>query len=176
MRKYLLILCLIGLTTGCAIPPDPEYYVQAKFDKKAAQKMLKPGNNTIKGEGFLRQRSGQVIKCSGYEVSLIPATDYASERMIQLYESDEKGYNPVINARRYNFIPDEKEYYDLGKTTVCNADGKFEFKNVADGTFYVITPVLWESFYEKYTRFEGGSLMQKVKVKNGETKEVIMTK
>ena len=182
MKKIFFISCLFSILTGCY--SIPTYNINAKFNEKEAEELLKPGKNTIKGEAFLRQLGGNVITCAGYNVYLIPATDYAQERMSVLYNSKEGGFNPVIHmipftdmssvksTNTYNFIPDETKYHQLNKSTICNADGQFEFLNIADGTFYITTTVFW---IDLQNRPNGGALSKKITISNGKKQEIILT-
>ena len=166
--KKIALISLALLLTACQAPT---YNIVAPFNEKEAEVALKKGNNTIKGEAFLRQAGGRVVTCAGYEVSLTPVTAYATERIMALYGTAEKGQNILgWQARNYNFVPNEPRYFELRKTTVCNSTGYFEFKNIKDGSYYLVTSVLWTNGQA----WQGGSLMQKVSVKDGETVEVIL--
>lgn len=155
----------------CAQVPIPTYIIIEPFNEKQAENALKKGNNTIKGEAFLRQAGGAVVTCAGNEVSLIPVTAYATERIMALYGSTEKGRNPVgWRAKNYNFIPNEQRYFELMKNTICNSTGHFEFKDIKDRSYYLTTSVHWTNGQSG----QGGHLMQKVSVKGGETTEIIL--
>ena len=172
MKKIFFTLICLGLT-ACQIPTKlPIHNMQNQFDIKQAETLMKKGKNTIIGNSFLRQRGGQIVTCAGYQVELIPATTYAEERMFYLYTNTENGIN---NSSAYEFIPDSSEYYKLQRETICDSSGHFKFDNIADGTFFIITRVMWEIPRGHFIQQNGGYLLKKVTVKNGETKEIIIT-
>jgi len=80
-------------------------------------------------------------------------------------------------GRYIKFVPDPVEYRILNKKTVCDAQGDFVFKEVSDGVFYVTTIVSWivPKVHGSGTETHGGSLMQRVTVSGGETKEIVLS-
>jgi hypothetical protein len=172
MKKLLLILMTV--LAGCAAPPLVK--INAPFDAKQASIINQVGNNTISGSALVRQAGGGTVTCAGSEVSLTPVTAYASERIMYLYKNTEKGYN---NSVRGNFDPDLPEYITLTKKTICNAQGFFTFKNIADGQYFVVTQIRWETseYYPSVGRIsspQGGYLMRKVTVQGGVTEEIVL--
>lgn len=170
--KRFTILAIFILLAGCGAP---NYNITQAFNEKEAEDALRKGNNTIQGEAFLRQQGGGIVTCAGSEVILLPATAYATEMMNALYLSTEKGYNTFFPLRRkvYNFVPNEPRYPELTKRTLCSSTGHFKFKDIKDGSYYIITTINWKVAGNDYW-YEGGDLMQKVSVKNGETAEITM--
>lgn len=169
MRTLVTLLALI--VTGCtpAQPPViPRYDVKAAWDEEHARSLLEPGSNNIKGDAFLRQQGGGVVTCAGLEVILLPATEYARERIRELYNSNDRGLNSSV---QYDFHPNPYEYSELRRTTLCNSQGNFEFAEVADGQYFVITTVQWQVANTQM----GGSLMHYVAVGGGVTKSLVMT-
>lgn len=172
MKRILFSVFMMSLLSACQMY-TPEHVMKNEFDIEQARNLMKSGNNKIIGNAFFRQQGGGVVTCAGNTVTLIPATNYAEERMSYLYNSKEKGLNPVHYGdnllREYKFVPDSTNYHALMKETVCDSSGIFKFNNIADGSFFITVAVDWRAQYTN-----GGVLMQKVAVKNGETKEVIM--
>jgi len=134
--------------------------------------MLEQGENTIKGSALIRQRGGGVVTCAGCEVVLIPATDYARERIRTIYGNEIKGYNTAgFGRKQVKFDSSEPEYFQLMKKTIGDAQGYFSFPNIKDGDYFVVTYIAWkvnDYFYE------GGNLMQYVVVSGGGTKEIVL--
>lgn len=173
MKRMITLLVTILCLGGCQMYA-PEQIMKNEFNADQAKNLIKSGNNKIIGNAFFRQAGGGVVTCAGNTVTLIPATAYAEERMSYLYNDKEKGVNPIYGARgellrKYKFIPDSADYHNLIKETVCDSSGIFKFNNIADGSFFITVAVDWQVQYSN-----GGILMQKVTVRNGETKEVIM--
>ena len=130
--------------------------------------MLRPGTNTIKGSGLIRQQGGGVVTCAGNEVVLIPATAYSTERMKAIYPSAEGGLTVLGEIR---FEPNPPEYRTTVRTTKCDAQGSFVYDRVADGKFFVVSSVVW---YVRDIR-QGGNMMKSVTLSGGETKTVVLS-
>lgn len=166
MQRLFTVCCLLVLT-ACATPPM-DFHVQSPFNPAVAARMLADGTNTIKGSAVMRQRGGGVVTCAGGVVTLVPATDYAIERMSAIYG----GANIITRRHNRTFIPDPPEYDTMVKTTHCDAQGFFKFERLADGDFFVITVVAWQ--VQRY-QVEGGALMRRVAVQGGRTAEIVLT-
>lgn len=171
MKKSCLVamLCMtIFLLSGCADDMIQRVNLVSTFNAQQAESMLHDGDNTITGNAFMRQQGGGVITCAGSEVSLTPETAYATERIVHIYG------NPNEGAARKGiiFYPDDPNYMRLMKTTKCDSQGNFIFENVADGSFYITTVVGW---VDGQNNTQGGSLMKRVDVKDGQSMKVIMS-
>ena len=145
-----------------------QHTISVPFDRNQAAALMLEGSNTIKGNAFMRQNGGGVVSCAGATVMLIPATAYADERTGALYGKGDAG----VTRKNIQFQPDYAEYRTLTKTTTCDSSGNFEFSNVADGDFFVVTKVEW--IVGTYNR-QGGGLMHKVKVRNKQTVRLILS-
>lgn len=159
---------------GCAGVPGPvvtlpAVTIAAPFDRDQAAAGLARGTNTITGNAFMRQQGGGVVTCAGFEVSLVPATRYATQRFQILYGNDQAGSNPGRNIR---FDPDPPEYYTLARMTKCDAQGNFRFDEVADGDYLAQTSVGWMVA----GRRQGGNLFQRVHVSGGRTERLVLTR
>jgi hypothetical protein len=167
-KQTAIIAALLVVLTGCA---THKYTPKAKFDEAATQDLLKDGPNSIKGSALIRQGGGGVVTCAGQEALLAPATAYQQERMFALYGNFYSGYNPAFGGRQVEFQGEDPGYKYLIKRTTCDAQGSFKFEKIADGDFYVVAVVLWKT--DPYF-YQGGTLMQRVTVKGGETKEIVL--
>ena len=173
MFKKMVFCGVVLALGGCAVQ---KFTPTSKFDEGVAKKMLVDGSNTIKGSAFMRQAGGGVVTCAGSSVYLIPATDYAAERLNFIY-------TPPLNDVSASFSPlysfknieseSSEAYVKNTKQTICDQAGNFEFKNIANGEFYVQSGVVWQ--VGQYFK-EGGGLAKKVSVKDGETKTVLMSR
>jgi hypothetical protein len=168
MKKLVVIGLSVLALAGCRGPATLE--PMTDFDANAASIINKKGSGTVSGQAFLKQAGGGVVTCAGNEVALIPATDYATQRLRMIFGSSDYGYKDqftqdVTKAKNGS-------YYEMRRYAVCDAQGNFVFKEVASGTYYLMTSVLWS--VTQY-RNAGGSLMHKVEVKNGRNSEVLMT-
>lgn len=162
------VLAVVLLIVAGCVPPPETVHLESEFDAERAKRLIEPGSNTIKGRAFLRTANGDVVHCGGYEVRLIPKTQYATERMAHLFRSVQDGFN---RDRRFQFSPEYKGYRRYTRSTICDNRGQFTFENVADGEFYLVTDIVWFSNRLR----NGGSLMKRVTVSGTETVEVILS-
>ena len=164
--KYTLTAILMLLIVGCNATQPYIYKTIGIYDSSEVEWSKLSGNSKIFGSGFLRQSGGGVVSCAGNEVSLIPASSYANERLNYLFGNLQKGYNP-------NRYIDEasSSYLDDMRVTICDVDGKFEFNDIPSGVYYVTTRVEWMVGNSG----QGGSLMQKVEIGQNESRRVVLT-
>jgi hypothetical protein len=166
MKTKLLLIYLATLVlTACA--PMEIKKLNSYFDANQAAFINKTGKNTITGSALIRQQGGGTVTCAGVPVILIPVTAYSSERMTAIYGNTNKGARFRGNIK---FEPESAEYQSYMKNTLCNAQGFFTFKNLADGEYFVTTKITWTISDMP----QGGVLMQRVTVKNGETADIVL--
>lgn len=162
------LLLIILFLTGCLSQPIKTVYIESPFNSDVAESLLEEGDNKIEGSALIRQVGGGVVSCAGRNVYLIPKTEYLTERINHLYGNEIKGYN---SSNNFNFSPESEEFRNLKKVALCDVQGYFEFDNVADGDFYIVSSIVWR--VSKYKN-EGGSLFTQVSIKNGETKNIVL--
>lgn len=165
--KILSAVFLVGLMTGCATPKPVQ--LTANFNTQEASELIKPGVNILSGSALIRQNGGGVVTCAGLPIQLIPKTAYAAERIKAIYGNTLRGYSPVMSQLK--FTPDYPEYLQLSRQTLCDAQGNFEFGDVADGDFFVISAIVWQ--VGNYP--QGGALMQAISVRNGDSKQLVLS-
>lgn len=178
MRRSIVpcMALLLGLM-GC-VPAPKIIMLKSQFDLEQHTRLLQPGTNKITGSALIRQQGGGVVSCAGLAVSLIPATEYATERVIHLYGSNQKGFRSTTDAlpptgSPIKFEPDDPDYTKSRPSVICDALGMFEFDDIADGAFYVVTSIVWSA--GQYGNQQGGSLMQHVVLAGGETKRIVLS-
>ena len=161
--------CVLALA-GCATPPPPPTYVHP-FNPDEVAFIHNEGTNTIKGSGFLRQRNGGVVKCSGEPVWLIPEGAYSRERIGSMA--------PYVSAVMVKSDP--PLMWQHVRKQSCDVDGRFRFDNVPRGSFYVVSSVFWEvsspgAFFGPKLRTHGGTMIRRVSFdSDDETKEVTLS-
>lgn len=163
----LAVITLVGCATSLA-PSLPTYEISAPFNSEEAFRLTKEGNNTIKGNAFMRQKGGGVVTCAGQTVYLVPATEYARQRFLALYDTIESGVNAA--RKNYRFVPDPPEYYSIARTTKCDSQGNFSFERTADGEFFITVLVSWSVGNSA----QGGNMMHRVSVRGGQTLSIVM--
>jgi hypothetical protein len=156
---FAFITFSVLLLMGCAIRQPVE--MQTKFDYAAHKPYTQPGSNSIKGQGFLRQKGGGVITCAGSPVYLMPGTSFFGEAINHL----RTGKDPQVAAKL------DPAYRFMIKQSQCDAQGNFSFAQLPTGAWFVMTEVKWTVGYAQ----QGGALMQPVIVANGEIVQVLLT-
>ena len=167
MKKFIYIYTLVALS-GCTSTVVKK--IDVEFNAAQADKMLAPGGNSIKGSALIRQNNGGVITCAGKEVFLIPATDYARERITAVYGNSVQGYSSIKSAQ-IKFEKEDPLYKQKMKKTLCDAQGFFKFDSISDGEFYVATIITWR--VNEYFS-DGGGLMKNIVLKNNSNLEIVM--
>ena len=175
--KSVILAALLATLSGCTPPKTIPFSTTTEFDSAGAKAMLGEGKNSLRGSAVMRQRDGSVVTCAGTEVRLVPSTAYTDERMLALYGNIEAGFNPAYWGETELKVKKEiPEYHQIFKQTTCDAQGFFKFNNLVDGSFYVISTMTWEVGSGIQIRIiDGGTLMQRVTVKGGESKEIVLT-
>lgn len=176
-KQFAIIAALLLVLTGCTSPKTIPFSTTTKFDSTKAKAMLGEGENSLRGSVVMKKRDGSVVTCAGNEVKLVPSTAYTDERMFALYGNIEAGFNPAYWGEKKLKVKKEiPEYHQIFKQTTCDAQGFFKFNNLVDGSFYVISTVTWEEGSGIQIRIiDGGTLMQRVTLKGGESKEIVLT-
>lgn len=167
LSLYLLAAVCVALV-GCA--SKNTIVLNSTFNPEEAQRMLQPGINTISGSALIRQNGGGVVNCAGLPVRLIPKTAYALERFRAIYGNTFRGYR-AASSLGFIFSPDYPAYQQHTRHTLCDAQGHFTFKDVADGDYLITTTIVWQVA----NSIQGGALMQAVSVHNGDSQEVVLS-
>lgn len=173
MRNALSIVVTLGLS-GCAIVAPTEVPTTSAFDVDEAHQMMRRGHAIIEGSALIRQNGGGVVTCAGGTVNAIPATRYAQERMLIIYGNDTKAFRQFSLAAGQKKPPEAPAtYLAEQRTTVCDAQGFFQFRDLAAGTYYVVTEIRWSTG----NRFlpEGGYLMQKVTISETDMTRIVLS-
>jgi len=171
MKKIILSVLLLMLAS-CAT--QQQYTIQTPFDEAEMLRLLQPGKNTIKGSALIRQNNGGVVTCAGNQAVLTPITSYSAERINHVYRNTDKGFWQIILMPKSVYTNENPRYLEIAKKTTCDAQGFFKFENVGDGNYFVTTAVIWNTGGNSVTK-EGGFLMLRVNVKDGETKEIVLS-
>lgn len=165
------------LTLG-ACASTPPIQLQNTFKQSDFAWAKAAGNNTITGSAVLRTVGGEVRSCGGFEVDLIPAVQYSAERMAHLYGNAQRGYQPVptLFQSTVTFANDPIDYQLVGRKSACDAQGNFEFRDLPDGGYFVVVPIVWSVPTGAYSSEpQGGRLMRRVDVAGGKTERVVLT-
>lgn len=163
MNRMAGAVALIGIAlAGCQQRPP----ATVSFSAEEAAFIKKPGHGTITGHAFRTRSLGQVVNAAGQVVRLVPATGFARERFRNFY-----GVAKFVPHRGY---PREDKvdpaYEEHTRTTKAGANGRFTFENVAPGSYFVTTQVIWGA--EDALFREGGSVYDSVSLTGKEAEPV----
>ena len=125
----------------------------------------KTGTATVRGQAFLTTKGGDVKVAAGKRVLLNPVTSYS----LEWYE---RSYVP---SRRIEEADPKLEAYI--RTQIADGNGRFAFKNVPTGEYFITTTITWEvpTGYQGTVQVEGGLVAKRIKVNAGEEVEVVVT-
>lgn len=128
--------------------------------------------NVITGQAFSTQRGGTVVTCAGNAVEMHPATEYFNDIFEIVSNSN---LRPA-----YDFSSEEQKFL---KTSQCDAQGNFEFRDVPAGKWVITVNVSWDVGFTRYNGLyyytdmqkQGGYLSKEVTVKDGEVNKFIIS-
>lgn len=161
IAKWLAVAAVTILVAGCVSAPE----IKSTFDPAEAEIINKTGPAKISGQAFLRRNDGVVVYAAGSDVTLIPASVYARERIAALYRGGK------INSSVPDPTTTDPRYLQMVRKAKADGEGRFEFAGVADGSFYVVTSVFWMAGDLR----QGGGLQELVTVANGQSVNLVMT-
>lgn len=174
MRKWLGLVLLMGVPVGCATEPSypvATHPVAARppslFNANYAHYILERGPNTIEGKAAVRYEDGGLASCAGDAATLVPDTAYTRARLNRLY-GGRRDFAPISTAPR---LPRDPQYETYVRHAPCDAEGRFRFDQVADGTYVVVAALRQPG----ESRSEGVSVRQAVGVRGGETRDILLT-
>ena len=160
-------LSLAALLVGCAVPfQNPQAPARRMpFPEAEYLALPKTGTATVRGQAFLTTKGGDVKVAAGKRVLLNPVTSYS----LEWYE---RSYVP---RRRIEEADPKLEAYI--RTQIADGNGRFVFKNVPTGEYFIITTITWEvpTGYQGGVQVEGGMVAKRIKVNAGEEVEAIVT-
>jgi len=168
MRRSVVLVTVALCGCGCEITTPKVARIpwrQAEYDALA-----KTGTGILRGQAFLKTRGGDVKTAAGNPVSLDPVTS-SSRQWYEVVILQNKELEPADDATKAHIL----EYKRL---TTADADGRFEFKNVPPGDYFLSTQVIWEAptGYQGSLVKQGGPIVKQITVNDGEEQQVILTR
>ena len=163
--RVVIVIVLGLLYSGCAVRQPvlrQPVQMQTAFDPLEHNAYVEPGENSIKGQGFLRQQGGGVVTCAGSQVMMMPATSIFREAISHIRAGKKSEIAEKID-------PSLKPI--LLKLGQCDAQGNFSFEKLPSGAWFVLTEVSWVVGNFR----QGGTLMREVDLSNDETVQVLLT-
>lgn len=135
------------------------------FPEKEYLALPKTGNATVRGQAFLTTKGGDVKVAAGKRVLLNPVTLYS----LEWYEMS------YVPSRRMEEADPKLDPYI--RTEIADGSGRFAFKNVPAGEYFITTTITWEvpTGYPGGVQVEGGVVAKRIKVNAGEQVEAVVT-
>lgn len=168
VNGFLVAASAAALLSACVVPPPAprEVVPRMAFPQAEYDALPKTGTGVVKGQAFMKTRGGDVKTAAGNPVVLNPVTSYSREWY-------SKAYMTMMNLD----APDSRQEAYLRRKT-ADASGRFTFENVPPGEYYVTTAVTWQAptGYKFAMQEQGGMLVEKIVVRNGETVDLVMTR
>lgn len=152
-------LFIASCATTPSVIPMKETFNPSEFAWSTAK-----GNSTIVGQAFIKTRSGDVKLAAGNIVRLVPVNAYTTELRVRR----------TINGEKVGAVDPRLEQYN--RTTVADAGGNFEFKELPAGSWYVSCAITWEAANQGDMQQAGGIAYGTATVAKGETKKVVVTR
>ena len=150
-------------------PSAPEGETPARFDPEEVAYFYEAGPASIDGQAVMRRDDGAVQPCQG-AVTLKPGGAFSEQHMRETWGNAESA-NHNINAHEAIIVTPELEaYFEVKRHTTCDAEGRFRFEGLANGDYFVLTTVQW--WDGEY--LQGGQLMRRVRIRNGQSQQILM--
>lgn len=136
-------LALAAAAAACApsapAPVGPQPIV---FSTEAFAWSAVTGTAAIEGR-VAYAGGGRSWRCAG-SVGLTPETPWTRQRFMTLYGSAERAALPAAVIRARTVAEASADYQAYVRSTSCDAQGRFEFRDLPDGDWFVIAPVTAE--------------------------------
>ncbi len=171
-KKAVIALLVIGSLSGCVLPyrqVAQKTFTPLPFDQAEYDRLPKTGTGVVRGRIVGRSANGDVKNGSG-AVYLIPLTKYRRQ-----------WYYEAFVGNKLAAKPEDPRYYGYDRLRMADFDGRFEFKDVPPGPYYVVSIIEWkEESTDRKLRHRGVTNTKREKagleimVQNDAVKEVLL--
>ncbi len=166
MKLYSLLLILCTACAPLVIQPvvDPNAPVPyPPFPQAEYEALPKTGTGSISGQAFVVDPWGNVKVAAGQHVALIPHTSYSAIWFSNFLLFQRTGVSGGFTDSRMS---------NYGDDTFADAEGRFKFKSVPVGVYYVRSGVWWK---DSAGILRGTDFVRMIRVKEGEEVELVLT-
>lgn len=169
MRVHLGVIATALALSACSWQ-DNRWLPREVFNPADVAWSQAPGPNTISGQALYTSLAGDMRVCANQTVRLVPASAYARQRFLELYGSDVSGLSNGKSFGPYGPDRSDPRYLTSARSTTCDAAGNFKFDGVANGTYYVLSTMVWSA--NNPVDSPGSASFKRVQVKDGQTVEI----
>jgi hypothetical protein len=148
-------LGVLGVLLGSSAYAFEPVQLNNRFDLEEVKWIKEAGNASLKGKAFLKLENGEYKGCAGFNIELLPITQYSSERINKTYGNNQQG-QILLKDNPPKFTPDAKEYHDMVIKTQCNDSNEFSFSQIKPGDYY------------------GGAVMKRVHIKEKMSSDILL--
>ena len=153
--KLLVLPAALGLA---ACQTRPEVTIDTPIGAAELAPYKKRGTATVVGRAVMKGQGTRAATCRGQEVLLTPAVAYNRQMLAAM----RAGQKPVAGPR----VGSTEAYW---RKAVCDAQGRFRFRNVPAAAWFVSIPVNWPDEPRE------GAVIKEVRVPPGGTVSVLLT-
>ena len=158
-RWTMTAAALLGLA-GCATPSVQ----RIPFPESEYAALAKAGTGTVNGQAYLKSSHGEVQQAAVEKVYLDPVTSYSWQWLMVTY------------AGGRELAPADPRLSGYVQQTVADADGRFTFQRVPPGEYFVISKIVWQVPTGYGMIPQGGFVVGRVVVRDGEVADVTVTR
>ena len=165
MRQFAAAAACAFFLAGCQSTSAPPPLVAFKAQEAAF--VHKVGAARIEGQAFLVLPGGESRLAAGETVRLVPATAYARARIAHLYKG-----RKFVRAADIPDVPAPAQYVENTRSTTASSGGRFQFDDVAPGSYFVVTQKIYRS--EGSLTPQGGAMYESVTIRGVETAKLVV--
>ena len=163
MLRFVIVL-LIFASVSCKT--TREVIERVPYNELEYVHFKESGTAKATGQAFLRTSSGDVKYAAGSRVSLVPVTSISNQWYYQWYlVEDHLSPEKVMGER-------DRRHSAIIRRTQADGEGKFTFRNIPAGEYFIITSVVWKFDQRTF----GGFICNKVSIEDGKLHDFVITR
>lgn len=162
MKLKILGLVVLGaLMVGCATSRPVD---RVPFNDAEYARLPESGTGVITGQVFMKTVGGDVKYGAGSPVNLFPVTSYSEQWYDVMFVQHKQLAEPNPKANKYF------------RTVQADGNGNFQFSDIPPGDYFINSVVQWQAPTQFGLSNQGGMLANRIKVENGKTTRVMITR
>ena len=166
MKNILRFVIVLLILASVSCKTTREVIQRVSYNELEYVNFKKAGTAKATGQAFLRTSSGDVKYAAGSRVSLVPVTSISNQWYYQWYlVEDHLSPEKVMGER-------DIRHSAIIRRTEADGEGKFTFRNIPAGEYFIITSVVWK--FDQRT--VGGFICNKVSIEDGKLHDFVITR